>query len=332
VRRREFIAVIGGAALANVIPAHAQPAARMYRMGWVASASPLSELVGENPIHPYARAFLAGMRELGYLKGKNLVIEWRSGEGKFERLPDIIRELVALNVDVIVSAADVVTKAAKSAPSTTPIVMAGFTGPVEQGIVQSLARPGGNITGVSAQVSFDIASKRVELIRELVPNMRRLAFLTERDNPPESIRSMEETTRRLGLSFLLAEHSVTDFASAFDLIHRERPDALYVALSPGAYVNRHSIAEFAAQLRLPALYPNRSFTDAGGLLCFGTSFEDIHRRVAGYVDRILKGASPADLPVEQPTKFDLIINLRTAKALGLTVPASLLVQATEVIE
>ena len=209
-RRRDFIVTFGGAALANVLPAHAQQAERVYRVGWVASASPLSELVGKSPIHPYARAFLEGMREFGYLKGKNLVIEWRSGEGKFERLPDIIRELAGLNVDVIVSAADVVTKAAKSVPSTTPIVMAGFTGPVEQGIVQSLARPGGNITGVSAQVSFDIVSKRVELIRELVPNMRRLAFLTERDNPPKSIRSMEETTRRLGLSFLLAEHTVTD--------------------------------------------------------------------------------------------------------------------------
>jgi putative tryptophan/tyrosine transport system substrate-binding protein len=177
----------------------------VYRVGWVASISPLSELVGANPIHPYARAFVQVMRELGYIEGKNLAIEWRSAEGKFERLPGIIRELVALNVDVIVSAADAVIKAAKAVTSTIPVVMAGITVPVELGFVQSLARPGGNITGLSAQVSFDIVSKRVELIKELLPNMRRLVFLNDENNPPESVRTAQDASRRMGLSFLVAE-------------------------------------------------------------------------------------------------------------------------------
>jgi putative ABC transport system substrate-binding protein len=271
------------------------------------------------------------MRELGYLEGKNLAIEWRSPEGKFERLPDIIRELVALNVDVIVSPIDVVIKAAKTVTSTIPIVMAGVTSPVELGFVQSLSRPGGNITGLSTQV-LDLLGKRVELIKELVPNMRRLAFLNSEENAPEVARTLEETSSRMGFSFLLAVQSVRDFANAFTLVRRERFDAMYVSLSPGSFQNRHSIVEFAAESHLPTIYPMRSFTEAGGLISLGANFEDLSRRAAGYVVRILEGANPADLPVEQPNKFDLIVNLRTAQALGLTVPASVLVQATEVID
>jgi putative ABC transport system substrate-binding protein len=235
-------------------------------------------------------------------------------------------------VDAIVSPSEVGTKAAKAVTSTIPIVMVAYSFPVEQGIVQSLARPGGNITGLSSVASIDLVAKRVELIRELLPKMRRLVYLNEDDNPPEALRALEEACRRTGLSCLLAEHTATDFANAFALIRRERPDAMYVNLSPGTYRNRHAIVEFAAQLRLPTIYTIRPFTDAGGLISYAANYEDIHRRAASYVDRIIKGASPADLPVEQPTKFDLIINLKTAQAVGLTVPPSLLARADEVIE
>ena len=328
-RRRDFIVTFGGAALANVLPALAQQAERVYRVGWVASTSPVTELIGPNPTHPYAKSFLQAMRELGYVDGKNLAIEWRSAEGKFDRLPDIIRELLGRNVDVIVAAADVATKAAKAVTSIVPIVMAGTAFPVEIALVQGLARPGGNITGLSNPV---LLGKRVEMLKELVPNMKRLVFLNEDDNAPDNLRAVEEATRRLGLSFLVAEHTATNFANAFALIRQERPDAMHVALSPGAFVHRRSIVEFAAEGRLPASYPNRFFSADGGLISLGPNWEDIHRRAAGYVDRILKGASPADLPVEEPSKFDLVINLGTAKVLGLTLPPSLLVSATEVIE
>jgi putative ABC transport system substrate-binding protein len=328
-KRRDFIVTFGGAALANVLPAQAQQAERVYRVGWVASTSPVSELIGPNPTHPWAKAFLQAMRELGYVDGKNLAIEWRSAEGKFDRLPDIIRELLVRNVDVIVPAADVATKAAKAVTSIIPIVMAGASSPEEQGLIQGLARPGGNITGIT---NPNVLGKRVELLKELVPNMKRLVFLNADDNPPLSFRDMEEATRRLGLSLLVAEHTATNFANAFALIRQERPDAMHVALSPGAFVHRRSIVEFAAEGRLPASYPNRFFSVDGGLISLGPNWEEIHRRAAGYVDRILKGASPADLPVEEPSKFDLVINLGTAKVLGLTLPPSLLVSATEVIE
>jgi putative tryptophan/tyrosine transport system substrate-binding protein len=211
-------------------------------------------------------------------------------------------------------------------------VMGGVAIPAERGFVQSLARPGGNITGLSSVASIDIISKRLELVKEVVPNVRRLVFLQSEENPPEVLRSLEEGSRRMGLSFVVAEHIKTEFANAFALIRRERPDAMHVALNPGTFVNRQAIVEFAAECRLPTIYPNRYFTDAGGLISLGADYDDLSRRAAGYVDRILKGASPADLPVEQPTKFDLIINLRTANALGLTIPASVLVRATEAIE
>ena len=272
------------------------------------------------------------MRDLGYIEGKNLAIERRSAEGKFDRLPDILRELVALNMDVIVSPADVVIENAKAVTSTIPIVMAGVAIPVERGFVRSLARPGGNITGLSSLAGIDLVGKRLELIKELVPNVSRLVFLQSEENPPEVLRSLEEASRRLGLSYVVAEHIKTDFANAFALIRRERPDAMHVALNPGTFVNRHLIVEFASEFHLPTIYPSRYFIEGGGLISLGANYDDLNRRAAGYVDRILKGASPADLPVEQPSKFDLVINLRTAKALGLTVPASLLVQATEVIE
>ena len=302
-RRRDFIVTFGGAALANVLPVHAQQAERVYRVGWVASTSPVTELIGPNPTHPYAKAFLQAMRELGYVDGKNLAIEWRSAEGKFDRLPDIIRELLVRNVDVIVAAADVVTRAAKVVTSIIPIVMGGTAYPVEIALVQGLARPGGNITGLSNPV---LLGKRVEMLKELVPNMKRLAYLNEDDNVPDNLRAMEEATRHLGLSLLVAEHTATNFANAFALIRRERPDAMHVALSPGTFVSRRSVVEFAAEGKLPASYPNRFFCADGGLISLGPNWEDIHRRVAGYVDRILKGASPADLPVEEPSKFDLV--------------------------
>jgi ABC-type uncharacterized transport system substrate-binding protein len=333
-KRREFIVVLGGA-VADPFVALAQQTGRVPRVAWVASTTPLSEMVGATPTHPLSRAFLEALRKLGYADGKNLIIEWQSAEGKFDDLPEIVRQLVANNVDVIVSPANVVTQAAKGLTSTIPIVMAPNAIPVELGFVQSLARPGGNITGVTIEVSVEIAGKRLEIIRELLPRATRVAWLGFAEAHPSLRHIMEVTCRKLAFTLLAPEHKLqtqNDYADAFALIRRESADAIYVGSSAANFPYRHLIIDFARKSRLPALYITREFADAGGLLSYGVSFSDMQRQAAVYVDKILKGAKPADLPVEQPTRFELIVNLKTAKSLGLNVPQTLLARADEVIE
>ena len=329
-RRREFIALVGGA-VAWPITVHAQQPARAHRVAFIASTSPLSEFAGSNPVHPFARAFLQAFRDMGYADGKDLVVLWRSAEGKLDDLPRIIRQVVADQVDVIVSPSNLVTQAAKSVTDTVPIVMTGNAIPVESGLVESLAKPGGNITGLSIDTSVEISGKRLEFIKELLPEVKRVAWLG-----PEPLLSVRESlgvaARKLGLHLIAAEALPNDYASAFASITQAGVQAIFVGGTAVNSANRHLIVDFAARSHLPAIYHNRQFIDVGGLISYGVDFLDLFRRAAGYVDQILKGTKPADLPVEQPTKFELVINLKTAKALGLTMPQSLLLRADEVIE
>jgi putative ABC transport system substrate-binding protein len=331
-RRRSFITLLGGAAVAWPLAARAQQTGRVYRVGLVFTTSPVSEMAGPDPIHPAARSFVQSLRALGYLQGQNLVLEHRSAEGRFERFPEIIRELVSIKVDVIVTVTNPMTQAARDVTRTVPIVMAYSVSPVEHGLVQSLSRPGGNVTGLTMNVGSEIPGKQLQLLKELLPRISRVAFLHSKEQEAEGVQGGEAAARELGIMLLPAEHTPTDYTHAFALIAREHPDALVVGAGAANVANRHLIIEFAAQRRLPAMYATREFVNAGGLISYGVEIADLFRRAAGYVDRTLRGAAPSDLPVEQPTKFHLVINLKTARALGLDVPPTLLALADEVIE
>ena len=310
----------------------AQPTAKVHHVAYVGFAGRLSEMTGTDPVNPATRAFKQGLRDLGYLEGQNVPIEWRSGEGNLERLPQIMRELISLDVDVIASGNQPVTQAAHAATQTIPIVMTTDGTPIELGYVQSLARPGGNITGLTFQVGWDIHAKRLQLLKELLPTMERPAWLFGPETPSQLTKYVEGVGQQFGLTLVLSEHAAKDYSGAFALLARERPDVLLLAPGSSSYNNRGLIVEFAAQSRLPAMYWSREFVDASGLVSYGADLSDLHRRAARYVDKVLKGAKPADLPMEQPNKFQLVVNLKTAKALGLTVPRLLLVRADEVIE
>ena len=290
------------------------------------------------PTHPEGArlwgAFIQGLRDLGYVEGQNITIEHRSSEGKFERLPDLAAELVRLKVDVIVAAASQNVLAAKQATRTIPIVMANSLDPVGAGLVASLARPGGNVTGLSGP-SLETVGKQLELLKEIGPRVSRVAVLGNPSNQlyPLWLGEVKVAARSLGMQLQILEARGPDhFERAFAAMTRERAGALFV-LGDGMFLlHRTRVAELAAKRRLPAMYPAREFVDAGGLMVYGPSLRDNFRRAATYVDRILKGAKPGDLPVEQPTKFELIINLKTATALGLTIPQSLLGRADQIIE
>ena len=271
------------------------------------------------------------LRDLGYVEGQNLVLERRSAEGKFERFGEIVAELVGRRTDVIV-ALGVVAKEAKRVTTAVPIVMVG-SDPVRAGIVTSLARPGGNVTGVTTDTGPEFEAKRIQLLKEVVPEASRVAYLGLADDwDSDEGKAVRAAVRTMGVTLVHARHTAVHYADAFALITRERPHALFVARNPVIYAYRQLIADFAIEHRTPGMYPWREFVEAGGLMSYGVSIPDVWRRAAGYVDKILKGAKPADLPVEQPTKFELVINLKTAKVLGLTIPPTLLARADEVIE
>jgi putative tryptophan/tyrosine transport system substrate-binding protein len=279
-------------------------------------------------------AFLYGLKELGYVEGRNIVIEYRYAEGKPERLPALVAELVRLNVDLILTAGDPGVRAAKQATQTIPIVVAISGDLVGPGFVASLARPGGNITGQTTLIS-ELAAKRLELLKTAFPKVSRVAILwnpTGTDNVA-GLKETEVAARALRIQLVpLDVRRADDFASAFPAALRARADALIVFADAVLLTHRARIADFAAKNRLPAMYGNQDYMDAGGLMFFGPNVADMYRRAATYVDKILKGAKPGDLPVEQPTKFEFIINLKTAKALGLTIPPSLVSRADRVIE
>ena len=334
-RHRVAPVLFAFALLAAPLAAEAEPAGKVYRVGLILTTSPVSEMAGPEPVHPLARAFVHGLRALGYVEGQNLILERRSAEGRFERFGDIVAELVRLKADVIVTVGDPMARVAKAVTPTVPIVMASSIDPVGEGIVQSFARPGGNITGLTTLVAADIEAKRLQLLREMVSGVSRVAVLASKEDKEwespwgKSVRTAAQT---LGVTLVLAEFTPHRYTDAFALISRARAEALFVSVSAAAYADRGLIVDFATRTRLPSTFRFREPVELGGLMSYGNNAADAFRRAAGYVDKILKGAKPADLPIEQPTKFELVINLKTAKALGLTIPPSLLLRADQVIE
>jgi putative ABC transport system substrate-binding protein len=328
-KRREFVALVGGAVASWPLAARAQqPAGRVSRVGYLAIQS------REQQIH-LSKAFEEGLRSLGYRVGENVVIEYRYADGQLERPPANAADLVRLGVDVLVTGANPNTVAAMKATTTIPIVMTSGADPVSAGLVASLARPGGNVTGISADTGFEIDAKRLELLKDTLPNLSRVGILWNPDFAPNRSRltSMREATQTLGLTLVPIEARGLDaLEQAFATMVRERAQVL-VVLSDGVLFNcRGQIGAMAVRDRLPAISVVREYAEAGLLLTYGPDLPDLFRRSAVFVDKIFKGAKPADLPVEQPTKFELVINLKTAKTLGLTVPPVLLARADEVIE
>jgi len=325
ISRRRFVAASLGV-LTLPRSGAAQPAARIARIGFL---SPFSASVAA----PWHRAFQQGLRELGWVEGENIAIEYRYAGGNNERLPDLAADLVRLKVDVIVASINTDTSIAKRATTSIPIVMASAGDPVAGGFVRSLAQPGGNITGLT-QMAPELAGKRLEVLKDIVPTLARVAVLW---NPrgttsPLSWKELQQPALGLGMRLHSLEvRKVGDFAKAFHDATTERAGALAVLPDPLFAGNLKQIADLAAQSRLPSIFHLREFADAGGLVAYGVDRSDMYRRAAVYVDKILKGAKPADLPVEQPTKFELVVNLKTAKLLGVTIPQSLLLRADEVI-
>jgi putative ABC transport system substrate-binding protein len=307
--------------------ASAQQPAKILRIGNLSAGSPAN-----NP-HRF-EAVRQGLRELGYVEGKNIVIERRFAEGKFDRLPSLAAELVRLNVAVILTSGGISTRAAKEATSTIPIVMAQDNDPVGNGFVASLARPGGNITGL-ATFAPELSGKRLELLKEIVPKLSRVAVFGTSANPGNA-QSLKEIEAAAGaFKVQLQQQDLVeskDIEPAFRAAANGRVDAIIVLVSSVLNSNRRRVAELAAKSRLPVIYPFREFVEAGGLMTYGVNFVDLYRRSATYIDKILKGARPADLPVEQPTKFEFIINLKAAKQIGLTVLPNVLARADYVIK
>jgi putative ABC transport system substrate-binding protein len=325
-RRREFVSLLGGAAAAWPIAARAQQPGKLPTIGFLGANTP--SVQGR-----WIAAFVQRLRELGWVEGRNVAIEYRWAETRFERSPEIIAEFVRLKVDVIVTHATANILAAKQGTSVIPIVFAAVGDPVGIGVVDSLARPGGNITGLSNQFT-DAAGKRVELLREVVPGLRRLAVLANVGiaNAALEIGEVEAAARTIGLEVATSEiRRAEDIAPAFVAL-KGRAEALYVFGEPLANTNRARISALALDARLPTMAGFREIVDAGGLISYGANLADQFRRAADFVDRILRGTKPGDMPVVQPTKFELVINLKTAKALGLDIPPTLLARADEVIE
>ena len=324
----KLIAVLTLGLFTVPLAADAQPAGKVYRIGYLGT--------GSGTANPHLReAFRQGLRELGRVEGQNVVIEYRFAEGRLDRLLDLATELVRLKVDVIAASPTPAALAAKNATGTIPIVGMSLTHPVELGLIASLARPGGNVTGLSYSVSPDIFGKDLELLKEVVPKVRRVAVLSNPDSParPLTISNIKGAAQSLGLQLLLVEaHGPGDFDGAFAAMAKEPVGALLVVQDPAFISHRARLADLAVKNRLPSIFTQREDAEAGGLMSYGPSLADMYRRAATYVDKILKGAKPADLPVEQPTKFELVINLKTAKALGLTIPPVLLLWADQVIE
>jgi putative ABC transport system substrate-binding protein len=330
VQRRQFL-IAAGALLATPLAADGQQAAKIPRIGYLTTSLAASPHLPE--------AFRQGLRDLGYVEGRNVMIDYRDAEGKVDRLPALAAELVALKVDVIVTGTSTLAaRVAKEATRTIPIVFGGVGDPVESELVTSLARPGGNVTGLST-LGPELVGKRLELLKQALPGVDRVAVLWlpgalgERTDK-EMLTGADVAARALGvrLQFVEATRDPADFDRAFSDMTRARAGALTVLPSNRFSRERRRLVDLAAKNRLPTVYTSREFVDAGGLMSYGANSADLHRRAATYVDKILKGAKPGDLPVEQPTKFELIINLKTAKDLGLTIPQSVLARADDLIQ
>ena len=324
-RRRAFIAGLGGAA-AWLIAARAQQSAKPPTIGFLGSGTLTAQGL-------WLAAFLQRLHELGWIEGRNLVIEYRWAEGSSDRAAQFAAEFVQLKVDVIVTYANPMVLAAKHATSVIPIIFAAAADPLGTGLVASLARPGGNVTGLSIQHT-ELASKQLELLREVVPGLRRLAIMANFGNPASvlDMGEVQAAARALSLEAATLEiRRAEDIAPAFEQI-KGRAEGLYVCIDTLLFSNRIRINTLALAARLPTIFGNREYVEAGGLMSYAADFPDLFRRTGDYLDKILRGAKPADIPVEQPTKFELIVNLKTAKALGLAIPEAFLLRADEVIE
>jgi putative ABC transport system substrate-binding protein len=323
--RRKLVIVLGAGALAAPFGVFAQQAGKVWRIGILSSSS--------SPTR-FEEAFRDELRILGYIEGRNLSIEYRGSAGDDARLPELAAELVQLKVDVILTNSGSPPAAAKRATSTIPIVTAATADPVGQGLIASLARPGGNLTGLS-MLSTDLTEKRVQMLREFVPKATRIAVLAMKgtSSTPPLLANMRTVAQQMGLTLIVQEVNEPEaLPGAFAAMQSAGAQLLIVQQAPFTATNRKLILELAAKYRLPGMFDIRLFVDGGGLISYGPSLPDLFRRAAHYVDKIFKGAKPADLPVEQPTKFELFINRKTAKALGLTIPQALLLSADEVIE
>jgi len=324
--RREVITVLGGAAVAWPVAARAQQPAKLPTVGFLGATTPSAQ-------KKWTDAFVQRLRELDWIEGRNVAILYRWAEGRTERAPEIFAEFVRLKVEVIVTHPTALAVAAKQATSLIPIVFALAGDPVGSGLVTSLARPGGNVTGLSLQMP-DALTKRLELLREVVPGLRRLTILANVGNliAVQEMRSVQEVAGTLGIETTISEiRRAEDIEAAFEALNG-RSEALYVCTEPLVNIHRARINALALNAHLPSVVSFPEFVEAGGLISFGPNYPALFRRSAEFVDKILRGAKPADIPVEQPTKFDLVLNLKTAKALGLDVPPTLLARADEVIE
>jgi putative tryptophan/tyrosine transport system substrate-binding protein len=324
-RRREFITLLGGA-VSWPLAARAQQPGKLPTIGFLGPQTLAAQSL-------WTAAFVQRLRELGWIEGRTVAIEYRWAEGRSERFAEIAAEFVRLKVDMIVTQGTPVVIAAKQATLVIPIVFASAGDPVGTGLVASLARPGGNVTGLSSQ-SSDTGGKRLGILREVVPDLRRLAILGNLGNSLTvlAMNAVQAAARTLGVETATSDvRRAADIAPAFEAI-KGNADALYVCLDPLTITNRIRINTLAAAARLPTMHDVREFVEAGGLMSYGPNIPDLYRRAADYADKILRGAKPADIPVEQPTKFDLVVNLTTAQALGLSLPSTLLARADEVIE
>jgi ABC-type uncharacterized transport system substrate-binding protein len=328
--RRAFLSGMTLGLLAAPLAAEAQQPVRVARIGVLTPGHPLSL----SEPSPRFEAFRRELRERGWVEGQNIAIEWRFAEDKNDRLPNLAAELIRLKVDVIVAVAGPATRAAKQATMTIPIVATAISDPVGQGFVASLARPGGNVTGL-ATLFPELAAKRLALLKEALPAVSRVAVLRNPANPANVViwKEVRVAARTLGITLQSREvRGPNDFKGAFAVMTRERPEALLTLDDPLVFQYQSSIVDFAAKKRLPAMHAFRESVEVGGLMAYSANLTDMFRRAATFVDKILKGAKPGELPIEQPTNFELVINLKTAKALGLTIPPSLLQRADRVIE
>src|SRR5437899_713695 len=322
--RRRFVRAFAGGLIVARSVAEAQPAAKVYRIGFFLGAS------GESVASLFG-AFSKGLRDLGYVEGRDVIFERRYADGHMDRLPEIAAELVRLRVDVIVTGSSIHVAAARQATKTIPIVMVFTADPVQAGFVTSLARPGGNVTGLSADASRELWSKYLTILKEIVPKLSRVAVLGQVKTQVE-FAELDTASRKLDIALEVADmQSPGDLDGAFSTMISKRVGALLIVVSPLTYLLKESIAESAIKYRLPTISNANQYAEAGLLMSYGPKLEGLYRRAASYVDKILRGAMPADLPVEQPSRFELTINMKTAKALGLTIPQSLLVRAEDVI-
>jgi ABC-type uncharacterized transport system substrate-binding protein len=323
-KRRRFIKAIAGGLLAAPLASEAQQAGRMYRIGYL--------LEGRPPAGPPQRALEEALRELGYVEGRNLVVERRFAAFKYDRLPDLAAELVRLKPDVIVTGGNPSIAALKQATTTVPIVMAWTIDPIGAGLITSLARPGGNITGSALSTGPEFVAKQLQILNEIVPKLSRVAILRQTGRAGAETAALESAARKLGLTILFADvRTPSDIEGAFAAMTRNRAGAFLILGGGLTSVSRQQIADLAVRHRLPGIHLFREYAEAGLLLAYGPNAVAQFPGTAIYIDKILKGATPGDLPVEQPTKFELVMNLKTAKALGLTIPQSVLVLADEVI-